>query len=460
MLDKRPWNFPGKENVAERFMEDNITEVAKDSVQTQAREAVSKAFTKAFQDEPAYKMDPTQKPSEVLANASLPDEERLKSARKLLEPTLTPKQKGEYPKLEAGILEAHYEPVIAHKARILKESGINKEQRRSLMEAYITGLVSPARSAVIDTTASTDQAVRRIAEEMVESITAGVADEVALNREVERIGRQIDAGVITDQAGARNLKITFEALRQEAISPRRPERRSGTPSRHENIINAIRQLEQQPPSLSRDAALEDARRERDYLLEQGNRPELGLYNLVKGELIGFHYDARVKVTNKEKEGKEEYEGRGKLQRLAAIKEAAHDPNWIFRDPRLLQDTRLFQGETAEFWSSSRIRQIEQNLGLNQGDLERTYGGSIDYVYQQGIDMVVDVVNDRKVYRPRTENPSDQYPNNGLYEIWNGVNGIAVDPQGRPLYDEEGEIVRVSNFDEVREAIETERRRDP
>lgn len=248
--------------------------------------------------------------------------------------------------------------------------------------------------------------------------------------------------------------------------PRTPEVQR-IPSRFENIMNAIRQLESQPPSLGRDAALEDAIGERDHLLELANRPDLELFDPAKGELMGIYHDARVKVTNKEKEGKEEYEGRGKLQKLQNIQELVNEliinPNRnLDQAERALLQSRVFQGETRNgFWSSPRVREIEQNLGLNQGDLERTYGGAVDYFYRESLDMIVEVVKDRRKYR----SADDPYPNNGLDNIWNGIrflgmDGVVVDETGHPLYDEEGEIVRVSNFDELREAIETERRKDP
>lgn len=204
--------------------------------------------------------------------------------------------------------------------------------------------------------------------------------------------------------------------------------RERAPSTFEQILQDIDNLQNQPPSPDRDRELQRARERRDELLRDANG--LGLFDSPKTALMGVYYGARVKVTTKEKEGKEEYVGRSKLQELAVRQLEAREKSW--------------ETETR-FWFPPQRTVLDQ-----------TYGGVIDYFYGESIDMIIEIVKDRHKYR----SPGDPYPDNGLYNIWDGVRGVVTDEGGRALTDDEGNIRRVNNFDEVREAIETERRLDP
>lgn len=237
----------------------------------------------------------------------------------------------------------------------------------------------------------------------------------------------------------------------------RGERLQRPQSTFRQTIDRIEQLQQQPSSPDRDAALAEMIQYRDRLRREAR--DLGLFNSSKIELSGLLYDARVKVTNSAKEGKDEYEGRGKLHKLSAVQQVSHDPDWVVRDQQTaqaLQGEKIFQGEVKTgIWSSSLVKNIEQRYADrgHQVILEQRYGGVVDDFYQNTIDIIVDVVRDRKRYTLST----DSYPDPIINDLWDGP---VVDVSGNVLKDEEGQNVIADSFNDVRAAIEEARRQEP
>lgn len=162
---------------------------------------------------------------EVIVNASLSPEERLKEAGQLLKTKLTPEQ-------EAAVLKAHNEaadelgkdegPVgvynykegqLKRKAEILKEAGFNKEQRRELMESGLTGVSLDATKAdefnLKDFEG--DDFVHGIAEDALAGINAGVADQDFLKNLIQELRSNKGA----DKDLTRKLWLKLEGYRKK-----------------------------------------------------------------------------------------------------------------------------------------------------------------------------------------------------------------------------------------------------
>lgn len=379
------------------------------------------------------------KPNEVTANASLSDKKRLQKAKELLQTNLTSGQ-------EQALLKAHYEEKLPYKARILKEGNFTKEQRRTLMENYITGILPSSEFAGFDPNIyPADSPLRRIAEQIQATGNVGRADEDFLTRTSVRIERLIDeGGQGMDVAQAQELLINLESWRIDAVTPR-SEQPAGPPSQSEQIINAINTLEEQIPTLAAgstervaaETELQNRRNEIDAVLEEVNRPELRMFSSSKEELSRLYYSSRVKVTNLEKEGKDEYQGRGKLQELRTRR----------------QEYSTWEARTG-FWNSPRAEELARNSGLSRDEFEQRYRGIINYFNQQSIDLIYEVVSDRKKYT----SGDDPYPERvrRLVGIWDGP---VVDAGGHVL-KQQGENVIAQNFNDVRAAIEEVRRWEP
>lgn len=401
----------------------------------------------------AQKDKPTRE--QVMANAALPEEERLRAAEKLLGP-LSDEQKnalkemhkvgegemGEDKQIPAGVYN-YTQRQIAGKARIGAEKTGNGEEvfskgeRRKLFEAGLVGGISDTEyirlNPDIDPNAITDPRLKQVAS-VVELIgIAGSLNDQSLGTYAQKVLDLLADGA--DQTEALPLISAIEGLRNYSLLL--PDQReiiaSGPPSRFENILNAISQLEGQPSSLSRDGALEDAIRERDNLLEEAN--SLGLLNFLKAELSGLYYSSRVGVTNNEREGRGEFQGRGKIQQLEARQRS--DRSWE-------------RGQ--EFWSKVGVPQNNINpLYAQPGQLEANFRGVVDYFHQKSMDAIVEVVRDRKAYT------SQPYQEPIINNLWDG---LVIDSAGHALKDAEGLEIRANNFDEVRSAIEEARRQEP
>lgn len=191
--------------------------------------------------------------------------------------------------------------------------------------------------------------------------------------------------------------------------------------------------------------LQAAIRDRDELLRLANGLALpngetvSLFHNIRAELSGVYYHSRVGVTNAEKEGKGEYQGRGTLQTLKVSRREA--------------DTNPYETR-SNFWSSQFVKDIEYQLGGNV-KLEDVYGRAIDYFNQKSLDLIYEVVRDRK--RHTFEDPKGKYPDPAFLNLWNGP---VLDVVEHQLRDENGNLVDAQNFDDYRSAIEEARRREP
>lgn len=231
-----------------------------------------------------------------------------------------------------------------------------------------------------------------------------------------------------------------------------PEQPQRPPSYFEQIQNQIKELEQQQPSPDRDLALQRAREAKDTLRQEANElrlpnGEIGIFNQPKAELSAIYYGSRVGVTREEKEGRGDFAGRSKLQFLEERRRDAYDPRFSLEVDRI--DPRT--GETRfGYWSDP---QHPERRGL-----EQRYGGMIDDLNQGGMDLILTVVSDRKIYTQEHDRYTSYPPNrSGIASIWNGV---IRDVAGHTIKDEEGNDKIAVNFDDVREAIEEVRRQLP
>lgn len=364
-------------------------------------------------------------PSEVSANAARDDMQRLQKAQQLLGTQLT-KEQGE------AILEAHRigagEPgkdqspasignyttnQLLRKARILKEAGFSKEQVHNLLGSGIAGVL-PASEISLDLVHyAGDVKLGPIVGQILATANAGGADEGFFNRTLARLERLQDEGTVNEDL-ANELLANLELWKLNAIArpaERRVERRQVT-SVFDGVLTRIRDLEAQPPSADRDRRLQEAIQQRDNMRVEFNR--LGFFNNVKGELFQTYYDSRVEVTRKQKLYGDEYSRqKPKLQELAEMQQ---DPNsWEAR---------------KGFWSDPQ-RQV----------LEATYGGIVDDFYQESLSMIRVVVNNRNAVLSGDEVEK-------LNQFWNY--SWEWDP---------GEDHReMSNFDDVREQVEKERKK--
>lgn len=432
---------------------------------------------------------------EVGANASFTgNKDRLQAVQGLLGVQLTPKQ-------EEAVLEAHQvglgelgrdnsqagiynytQGQISKKARILKEAGFSKEQRRTLVETGIVGVLSPAEFAGFDpNTYNAESALKRIAEQILTTGNANRADEQFLGRISTRIEGLVDSGAIQNAALAQQLLVDLEAWRITAEQPPpTAQRPTLPPSLFQRIFPrleaAYRMSAGTPQEITaRNTAIRTELDRRNNLLREidalrgPNGERLELFSVARDPLVGIYYGSRVKVSRLEKEGKGEYEGRGTMQKLATLKNVVRDPNIIRADPtgrtaQIVQETKIFLGEEhTDIWSDPRIQAMEnlpeviafeQRWGMRT--LAEGIRGSIDYINREGLGMIEAVVDNRKIYT--SDDPRQPvYPNNGLYNVWNTV---LKDPAGHALKDEEGEEIVAANFDDVREAIEEARRQEP
>lgn len=194
---------------------------------------------------------------------------------------------------------------------------------------------------------------------------------------------------------------------------------------------------------AKQSELQVAREARDSLLKKAN--DLGLFNFLKTELSGLYYKSRITVTNNEKEGRDEYEGHGRLQQLRSRRQTAYDPTLTLEAD--VTDERV-GGRRRGYWTGRP----------DAAHLAQEYGGIIDYFHQTSMDLIYEVVRDRKRYTSDDiQNGVVQtYPPTGIAENWNGS---VRDAGGRILKDEGAEII-AQNFDDFRAAIEERRRRMP
>lgn len=174
------------------------------------------------------------KVGEIRANARLSDTQRIGVAEQSLGIQLTPEQK-------EGILKAHREAAgelgennekagiynykegqLLRKAKILKEAGFSEEQRRTLMELGLVGILPPTDPdfASFDPTAyDTDPELSRIAQQVKRQGDAEHADEVFFDRKLAEIEGLRASGRITQSALADNLLDQLESFRITALYP-------------------------------------------------------------------------------------------------------------------------------------------------------------------------------------------------------------------------------------------------
>lgn len=163
----------------------------------------------------------------VKTNALLSDEERLKEVRKSLGVDINPQQ-------EQAVTEAHkvginqpgnnrqevgvynYTPAqIREKAEILKQAGFNKEQRRTLMEVGLVGVLPAADFSGFDKTTYTDTPLEPIVEELMDIGTSDGADETFLKETVDRVRKLVDSGAVK-YSQAKDLIKTINQWRIKA----------------------------------------------------------------------------------------------------------------------------------------------------------------------------------------------------------------------------------------------------
>lgn len=281
--------------------------------------------------------------------------------------------------------------------------------------------------------------------------------------------------VIDKMAGlvAQSLAEQRAKAQQTAESLRTPE--AVQPSQFQQLKSRIDNLEkQQPLSPEQQQGLEEARKNRDSLLQEAN--EIGLFDSCKESLISIYYGSRVKAGRKEREGTDDFEGRGILEKLTTLQSVVRHPGIVEQDRtgrtlQMVRDSKIFLGEKGSgFWSDSqRIalearpevialkQQLKQQLEVDS--LEKAFRGSVDYFNQEGLDMIAEIVKDRKRYTPDYKNSKDQsYPDNGLGTLWKGIE--ENDTIGNLLKDETGQKKKIENFDDIREAVEEARRQEP
>lgn len=196
--------------------------------------------------------------------------------------------------------------------------------------------------------------------------------------------------------------------------------------------------------------LKEALDQRDQLLKEANEVHK-LFTASQDSLVGIYYGSRVKVSRVEKEGQGEYEGRGTLQKLATLQEIIRDPSLIEKDrtgrvQQIVRESRLFLGEEQTgFWKGKDLKLVEKFRGI------------VDYFNRKGIDLVADVVKNRKIYTQQDpKNP--KYLDEKFCDLWKGV--AVRDALGHVLVDEDGREITAENFDDIRDAIEEARRREP
>ncbi len=395
---------------------------------------------------------------QVIANASLNDQDRLKAAQQFLNPNLTVQQREEQ---EKAILKAHSEgsgepgkdkrPAgvgnytlhqLGEKLDILEKAGFSKKQRFSLVKEGLVGVLPSGEfdASKFDPDKITDSTIKKIAKQVQKTGKAGLADEHLMTRIAMRIEGLIDGGKITNEIEAQNFLDQLDKWRIEALIPpilvvKGPERPWLDKSDFEKVIDRITVVEEAlktDPSKQKDLDL--ARKERDDLLDEANKQ--GWFDDYRNRLSSVYYGSRVKVTNSEKEGREEFQGHGKLQILRIRKQEAADPSLTLEADRTIKKEDGSSETRLGFWST-------------RPGLAEKYGGIIDYFNEKSTDIILQVVEDRKkIIRPE---------DTGIPKVWKGQ---VIDVGGHAVKDEEGKEVAAQDFEDFRGAIEEQRRLEP
>ncbi len=384
------------------------------------------------------------KPGEhqVVANASLTDQDRLKAAQQFLDPNLTAEEKE---KQEGVILKAHsvgsgepgkdnlktasvynYTPAqLRQKAEILKEAGFSTEQRRTLIKSGLVGVIPSSeyiRLGFDPKDYAADTSLSTIASQVYTRGLAGGADETFFNRVATRIEGLLDRRGV-DSVLALNFLNQLDKWRIQALTPPVPTPESPAWTGDSDFQKALKRITTADAMSDTDpkktTELADARKERDDLLLEANKK--GWFDSLREELSGIYYGSRVKVTNSEKEGRDEYQDHGKLPML---------------QEKLRGAKASIEGDkTKGFWSDKTEAQ--------------KYGGIIDYFNEKSTDIILQVVEDRKkIIRPE---------DTGITKVWKGQ---VIDVGGHAVKDEEGKEVVAQDFEDFRGAIEGQRRLEP
>lgn len=455
---------------------------------------------------------------DVLENAQLWDTKRQEAAAKLLGKELSEQQKqeliaahwesaGEKGKDEESLAGVYNLTRKQIRREVEKLPSFTPKERRQLFEAGLVGVLPQSEFTGFDPNIySADPALRRIADQVLDAGNRLRVDEQFLTRTATRIEGLVDSGTIKDATLAQQLLIDLEGKRitaeqppPVATAPVRP------PSAFGRIINNLEaaqgrlHAEQENLTAAQAMPATTAQQMADRLTainiaqaaiarEQAaantelqnrtdlfkdlekltvNGKELELLSRVRDPLMAIFYGSRVEVGQKEKLGMDEYEGRGgTLERLSILQQFLRDPSIIDRDrstrvAQIVQGSGIFQGESPEFWASLRELENLPEIGafkqkFHMNSLEDGLRGVFDYFNREGLDMVAEVVKNRKRYT--LEDPLNPvYPDNGLINMWHTK---IKDKNGRVLKDEEGREITAENFNDVREAIEEARRREP
>lgn len=179
-------------------------------------------------------VDVLVKAPEIARNASVEEQERLQIAEQKLGSSLTPEQ-------QQAILNAHQVGVnelgknaqpagvfnytqehLSQKARILKEAGFSKEQRRRLMESGIVGALPATEFASFDPT-YTDPKLSRIATRVKVIGDAGGANEELFYKTSDLVRRLNDEAEV-DSAEAQDLLDSLDRWLTQADDPLFPYR--------------------------------------------------------------------------------------------------------------------------------------------------------------------------------------------------------------------------------------------
>lgn len=420
--------------MAERYMADTITEVEA----PKGTEAVPKAFTRAFQGGPAYTTDPTKKPSELVANASLTDEERLQKAQELLGEPLTTEQ-GEVTEKGKAVLKAHQVGLgergrhggeagvgnyttrqLGEKIKILKGVGFNKEQWKTLLREGIAGFLAPG---VIDLDPATyrDPAnpttnatlLSRFTNEVRRRGDAGQADENYLRAKRDQLSQMYIEGTI-DETQALEVLDFLEGWVIEAERP-------PGPSLFEQTLVNIAEL-QDPTNSDPDrlTKLDQEVENLNELIRVAN--EAGLYEGEKSEAFSNLRIGRIDVSIREKK-----EG-SRLRHIAEAKARAY------------QSTV----ESEAFWNDPRFPQRR----LLRAQLE----GAVDYFRRGSAALVESVARDpsrgsQNVFaiRDYSDVRAEFAGFEGIMAAWN-----------YNWKDSRGNDYIANNFEEVRLGLERER----
>ncbi|MBI2338251.1 hypothetical protein HYU95_03655 [Candidatus Daviesbacteria bacterium] len=420
----------------------------------------------------------------VLRNAGLGDEDRKRAAGELLYgegKELSEQQKQallrmhEVGKDRPGAGVFNYNPAeIKEKVRIGREKTetgeevFNAEERRKLFEAGLVGILPPSEFTALEKNVNsheydTEPGLKRIIEQVVATGKANRGDEQFLRRISTRIEGLVDGGAVQDAALAQQVLTDLEGLRITAEMPPVPE----TPpvqsrSYFEQIFDRLENARRTGNAALEQAEISNIRTLFSEIdaLKKPNGERIDLFKVARDPLVKLFYDSRVGVGQKEKLGIDEYKGQGGvLERLGTLQQVLN-PNVVIEDRtgrvmQIVNDSGIFLGEEQSgYWDRAEIAAIEnmqgdvaafkQKYGMNT--LEEGIGGCIDYFNREGLNMVAQVVNDRRV----------ELADNGIQDIWDTV---ITNKMGRPLKDDDG-IITAKNFADVREIIQGARIQNP